>query len=67
VTGPYRYEKGPGQDDYRHVRPVTIELQRLTDDELTAEMRSMRRYRGRLRRLTRHAEEDLARLVGAYG
>jgi hypothetical protein len=67
VTGPYRYEPDPNLQNYGHIRPVRIELAGLEGDDGMPELRRVRRYRGRMRRLTSEAEADLRRMVGTHG
>lgn len=63
ITGPYRYEIDPRMGDYGHILPVEVVLPDLVDADLTDELRWMRTYPARLRRLTQQAYEDLQRLV----
>jgi hypothetical protein len=66
VTGPYRYEPDPNLQNYGHIRPVRIEVAGLQGDDGMPELRRMRRYRGRMRRLTSEAEADLRQMVDAH-
>jgi predicted Mrr-cat superfamily restriction endonuclease len=63
ITGPYRYEIARPQNDYGHILPVDVVAADLGDDALTPELRWMRVYPARLRRLSREAYEDLVGLV----
>ena len=63
ITGPYRFEIPRPQNDYGHILPVEIVAADLGDDALTPQLRSMRAYPARLRRLTQQAYEDLEALL----
>lgn len=63
IAGPYRYEIDPERGDYGHILPVELVAPDLGDDELTPELRWMRTYPARLRRLSREAYDDLIRLI----
>jgi len=64
ITGSYRYEIAPERGDFGHILPVEDVLSDLGDHEITGEMRAMRSYPGRLRRLSQQAYDDLASLLG---
>lgn len=63
IVGAYRYEIDPRRGDYGHILPVEIVAADLGDDDLTPEVRWMRAYPARLRRLSRQAYEDLRSLI----
>lgn len=63
ITGPYRYEIAPDFNDYGHILPVEILAADFADDDQTDELRAMRAYPARLRRLSRQAHEDLRRIA----
>jgi hypothetical protein len=66
ITGPYRFEIDRKRGDYGHILPVEILLDDLTDVDLTDEIRRMRTYPARLRRLSQQASDDIrSLLVGA--
>lgn len=59
IIGVYRFEIADDYHDYGHILPVEVLMADLGDDDLTPEIRWMRTYPARLRRLTRQAYEDL--------
>ncbi len=63
ITGPYRYNIDATHGDYGHILPVEIVMADLGDDDVTDEVRRMRTYPGRLRRLSRQAFDDLVGLI----
>ena len=63
ITGPYRFKIDPERNDYGHILPVEVVLPDLTDTDLTDELRWMRSYPARLRRLSRQAYDDLVLLT----
>jgi hypothetical protein len=65
ITGPYRYEIDPVQGDYGHILPAAVVLADLTDAALTDELRRMRTYPARLRRLSDEAYRDLQSVVAS--
>jgi hypothetical protein len=65
ITGPYRYEIHVERNDYGHILPVEVVEADLGDDDLTQELRGMRTYPARLRRLSRQAYGDLQGMVGS--
>ncbi len=67
IAGHYRYEIDPNRHDYGHILPVEILKADIPDDGLTPELRWVRSYPARLRRLTRQAYEDLEDATGAEG
>lgn len=65
VVGPYRFEISPERGDYGHILPVEVIRADLADTELTPEVRHMRSYPARLRRLTERAYSELQGIVGS--
>ena len=63
VTGPYRYEIDDVRRDYGHILPVEILAADLGDGDVSQEVRSMRSYPARLRRLSQQAYDELLRLT----
>ncbi len=63
ITGPYRYNIDATHGDYGHILPVEILAADHGDDDVTDEVRHMRTYPGRLRRLSRQAFDHLAGLI----
>ncbi|MGI8999108.1 MAG: hypothetical protein ACR2GO_05310 [Candidatus Limnocylindria bacterium] len=63
LTGPYRFEISSQHNDYGHILPAEVMVVDLGDGDLTPELRWMRTYPARLRRLTRQAYEDLEALL----
>jgi hypothetical protein len=63
ITGSYRYSIDPEVGDLGHILPVEVVAADLGDDQLTDEVRSMRTYPARLRRLSRAAYIDIARFA----
>jgi hypothetical protein len=63
ITGPYRYEIAEEHRDYGHILPVEVVAGHLSDSGVTDEIKQMRTYPARLRRLSRRAYDDLQRLI----
>lgn len=63
ISGPYRYEIPPDRQDYGHILPAEILVAELSDSDVTPEVRWMRTYPARLRRLTQQAYDDLRAIV----
>lgn len=63
ITGPYRYEIDDERHDYGHILPVEILAADLADSDVTPEVRWMRTYPARLRRLTQQAYDELRAIV----
>ena len=63
ITGSYRYSIDPEVGDLGHILPVEVIAADLSDDQLTDELRSMRTYPARLRRLSRAAYMDITELA----
>jgi hypothetical protein len=63
ITGAYRYAIDPEVGDLGHTLPVEVVAADLGDDQMTDEVRSMRTYPARLRRLSRAAYIDIARFA----
>jgi len=65
ISGPYRYQIDPERSDYGHILPVEIVIADLGDDDVTGEVRWMRTYPARLRRLTQQAYVELGSRITA--
>jgi hypothetical protein len=64
IRGAYRFEIDPTHHDYGHILPVEVVAENLRDPEVSDEIRRMRAYPARLRRLSRSAYEDVRQLIG---
>ena len=67
IEGPYAFQVDPVKKDFGHILPAEIVAEDLRDDELTGEVRRMRAYPARLRRLTRTAFVELERILSTRG
>lgn len=63
ITGRYRYEIDAERGDFGHILPVEVVAADLGDHEVTEEVKRMRTYPARLRRLSRRAFDDLRSLI----
>ena len=63
IIGPYRFQIDEERLDYGHILPVEVLAADLGDDEVSGEVRWVRTYPARLRRLSRTAYEDVRALA----
>jgi len=67
ISGPYRFEVDPVKKDFGHILPAEIVAAGLGEADLTDELRRMRTYPARLRRISRVAYDHLLRISGTDG
>jgi hypothetical protein len=67
ISGQYRFQIDKEHSDYGHILPVDVVAAHFADRDVTDELKRMRTYPARLRRLSRRAYEDLRAIIGRRG